>query len=158
MLLGSENVRKEGTIIFHFLTFVNTSKNEGAKPFLSSSHIFFDLFPILRSCWRQSAVQFSTSDDHMHSWVYSLFRLAKLRAIKRSGEECQAHHCQYQSINIGDKFRLKNWRWRIKPSRLLPKPKAKRHTAHFAYAGTYHVHTKCFLIGSPENSDYCIKH
>ena len=30
---------------------------------------------------------------------------ASLRgAIKRSGEECQTHHCQHKITNIGDKF------------------------------------------------------
>ena len=35
---------------------------------------------------------------------YSQINDVKLRAIQISGWECQTHHCQHNSINIGIKF------------------------------------------------------
>ena len=49
----------------------------------------------------------------------------RLRAIKSSGEECQTHHCQHNSMNIGDKSQTEKWGWSIKTKPIIAKPKAK---------------------------------
>ena len=49
----------------------------------------------------------------------------RLRAIKSSREECQTHHCQHNSMNIGDKSQTEKWGWSIKTKPIVAKPKAK---------------------------------
>ena len=36
--------------------------------------------------------------------IYSKINDVRLRAIQSSEEECQTHYCQYNSIDIGNKF------------------------------------------------------
>jgi hypothetical protein len=49
----------------------------------------------------------------------------RLRAIKRSREECQTYHCQHNSMNIGDKSQTEKIGWSIKTKPIVAKPKAK---------------------------------
>ena len=38
----------------------------------------------------------------------------RFRAIRSRGQECQTHHCQHQSSNIGDKFQTEQLRMKDK--------------------------------------------
>ena len=62
------------------------------------------------SVYRQgysSSVQQQYKQLIMFTVLYSLAQARfdnQIISIQNNGEECQTHHCQHQSTNIGDKF------------------------------------------------------
>ena len=57
-------------------------------------------FKQLGICTDECTVLYSLAQDHVSNQINDL----KLRAIQISGQECQTHLCQHNSMNIGFKF------------------------------------------------------
>ena len=57
-------------------------------------------FKQLGICTDECTVLYSLAQVHVSNQINDV----KLRAIQISGQECQTHHCQHNSINIGVKL------------------------------------------------------
>ena len=54
-------------------------------------------FKQLGICTDECTILYSLAQVHVSNQINDV----KLRAIQISGQECQTHHCQHNSINIG---------------------------------------------------------